>query len=198
VSISPATAKSSPLRAPFAVPVVLGLLSEGPLHGYAVHSRIRDDLRGILHLPMNRLYALLRDMEASGLITGWDEQPSARPARRIFALSADGHSRFERWMREPCRAMREMRIDFPPKLYFALRRGPRDVAELVQTQRVACAAEIERITALPAADDFHRAVYELRLGQLRAALVWLDALPSLTAADTMAPRNPASKKPGTS
>lgn len=140
---------------------------------------------------MNRLYALLREMEASGLITGRAEQPGARPTRRIFAISAAGRSRFERWMHEPCRAMRDMRIDFPPKLYFALRRGPQDVAELIQSQRTACAAEITRIAALSVTDDFRRAVYELRLGQLRAALEWLDAL-------TLIPRNPASKKTGTS
>lgn len=36
-----------PKRSPFAEPVVLGLLAEAPAHGYALFTRICEDLAGV-------------------------------------------------------------------------------------------------------------------------------------------------------
>lgn len=72
-----------------------------------------------------------------------------------------------------------MRVEFPPKLYFALRRGPQDVAELLQAQRIACRDELERLAArlrnTQPGDDYHALVYNFRIRQVRAILDWLDA-----------------------
>ncbi len=168
-----------PKRSPFAEPVVLGLLAEAPAHGYALFARIRSDLAGVWQVGMNRLYALLDAMERDRLIQGHAEHAGNRPERRVFRLTAKGRRRFEAWLRAPSRSMQDMRVEFPPKLYFALRRGPQDVAELLQAQRAACRDELERLAArlrdTPPDDRYHALVYDFRIRQVRAVLDWLDA-----------------------
>ncbi|MFN4294844.1 MAG: PadR family transcriptional regulator [Thermoflexales bacterium] len=168
-----------PKRSPFAEPVVLGLLAEAPAHGYALFARIHNDLAGVWQVGMNRLYALLDAMERDGLIKGHAEHAGNRPERRVFRLTAKGRRRFEAWLRAPSRSMQDMRVEFPPKLYFALRRGPKDLAELLQAQRAACRDELERLAArlrdTPPDDNYHALVYDFRIRQVRAVLDWLDA-----------------------
>ncbi|MCS7056121.1 MAG: PadR family transcriptional regulator [Thermoflexales bacterium] len=167
-----------PKRSPFAEPVVLGLLAEAPAHGYALFARIRNDLTGVWQVGMNRLYALLDAMERAGLIKGQAEQVGHRPQRRVFHITPQGQRRFEVWLRTPSHSMQDMRIEFPPKLYFALRRSSQDVIELVRAQRDACRHELERLTARQRdaqPDDGYRAlVYDFRIRQVRAILEWLD------------------------
>lgn len=168
-----------PKRSPFAIPVVLGLLDERPQHGYALFAQVQSDLQDVWHVGMNRLYALLEEMERAGLIAGHAEQAGLRPTRRVFQIAPKGRRLFERWMREPCMRMAEMRADFPPKLYFAMRRGPQDVAELIQAQRGACQMELERMSGRQrdiGEDNAYRGlIYDFRVRQIHAILEWLDA-----------------------
>jgi hypothetical protein len=121
-------------------------------------------------------------MEQDGLITGHDERSGARPQRRVFRCTAKGRRQFERWLREPSERMSELRTDFPPRLYFALQRGPQDVAQLLQAQRGACQRELVRMSGLRASLDadslFRDTVYSFRLSQIQSALDWLEAIES--------------------
>ncbi|RMG62819.1 MAG: PadR family transcriptional regulator [Chloroflexi bacterium] len=186
-----------PKRSPFAKPVVLGLLAEAPAHGYALFARIRDDLTGVWQVGMNRLYALLDAMERDGLINGRAEQAGNRPERRVFRITAKGRRRFEAWLHAPSRSMQDMRVEFPPKLYFALRRGPQDVAALVQVQRIACRDELERLIArlrnAPPDGGYHALVYDFRIRQVRAILDWLDACEARCVAPTASHLTPLVK-----
>jgi DNA-binding PadR family transcriptional regulator len=180
---------------------VIGLLAREPAHGYALFARIQRDLDGVWQVGMNRLYALLEAMERDGLVKGHAERGGLRPARRVFHATAKGSHLFERWMHEPSHSMRDMRVDFPPKLYFAQSRGLQDVAELVQGQRAACRDELARIVnrraALVDPDDYRHLVYDLRLRQIDSILAWLDdcerrlVSPRITTAGASATRRKA-------
>lgn len=167
-----------PKRSPFAMPVVLGLLDGEPQHGYALFARIQRDLSDVWHVGMNRLYALLEEMEADGLIAGHEEQAGNRPARRVFRPTAKGKRVFERWLHEPSVRMNDMRIDFPPKLYFAMQRGRAHVASLVDGQRAACEQEMTRMASIQrdidAANAYRHLVYEMRVRQIESIIGWLN------------------------
>jgi len=168
-------------RSPFAEPIVLGLLSEAPLHGYALFVRIRDELAGVWRVNMNRLYALLGEMERNGFIRSRREQAGSRPPRHIYHLTPKGQQRFEAWMRTPSQTMRDMRVEFPPKLYFALRRSRQAAADLIALQHVACRAALERLVdqQMAASPNSYRwLIYDFRLRQARAILEWLEACPA--------------------
>jgi DNA-binding PadR family transcriptional regulator len=172
-------ARQLPKRSLCAEQVVLGLLNEAPAHGYALFARIRSDLVDVWQVGMNRLYALLENMEGHGLIKGRIQQAGNRPERRVYHITAKGRRQFEAWMHAPSQSMRDMRVEFPPKLYFALHRGPQDVAELIQAQRNACRMELARITGRQRdagdRDAYRSLVYDFRLRQIHAILEWLDA-----------------------
>ncbi|MGH2517793.1 MAG: PadR family transcriptional regulator [Ktedonobacterales bacterium] len=168
---------------------LLGLLREGPCHGYRLAAAFAPDghLGPILRLKMSQMYAYLHKLERLGWLMPRDESavgaPPAAPARprRVFALTLDGERAFDRWLAEPVAATRDIRLDFLLKLAFAIERDRAFAAALVARQRTASAARLERLRAQVAAtrDDplsLRRLALGHRISQTEATLTWLDEL----------------------
>ena len=69
---------------------VLLALASGPLHGYAIASRLEQVSGGALQLNMGTLYPALMRLEQRGLVRGnWGTTDSNRKAR-FYALTATG------------------------------------------------------------------------------------------------------------
>ncbi len=68
--------------------LILGVLSRGPLHGYAIIDELKQRSGGSLDLPEGTVYPALHRLEASGLLAStWSE--GAR-RRRIYRLTSRG------------------------------------------------------------------------------------------------------------
>ncbi|MBK9739058.1 MAG: PadR family transcriptional regulator [Actinobacteria bacterium] len=89
---------------------VLGVLSDGPLHGYELRKRLAAVLGPFRALSYGSLYPCLRRLQAKGLIDEVDVTPaiessapalSARRARVVYAISADGKEEFAEWANQP-------------------------------------------------------------------------------------------------
>lgn len=161
---------------------LLGLLIEGARHGYDLArffapGSVLDD---IVHLGPSHLYALLARLERDGLIIGRREEAGSHPPRRVYELSEAGREAVLAWLDEPVDHPRDMRIDFPLKLYLARRLDPGRAACLVERQRdlfSSYVGRLERDQAPDVADEnaaFIALMREGRMGRLRAALNWLD------------------------
>jgi PadR family transcriptional regulator PadR len=79
-------------------PAILGVLAQGPLHGYLVIQKLER-----LSFFKNQspdptgIYRALKSMEEEGLLVSkWDMAQSG-PARRLFTLTEDGRDCLERW-----------------------------------------------------------------------------------------------------
>jgi PadR family transcriptional regulator PadR len=79
-------------------PAILGVLAQGPLHGYLVIQKLER-----LSFFKNQspdptgIYRALKSMEEEGLLVSkWDMVQSG-PARRFFTLTEDGRDCLERW-----------------------------------------------------------------------------------------------------
>ncbi len=170
-------AKPPVKRSPSGAWIVLGLLDQTPQHGYALYQRICADLRGIWRIEMNRLYRLLEEMVEAGLIQSREERAGNRPLRHVFHPTAQGRRQFEAWLRAPSDNMQQMRVDFPARLFFALRRGPQTTRDLIAGQQTACEQILRRLLAarqaLSARGAHYELVYDFRLRQVQAALDWL-------------------------
>ena len=69
--------------------LLLGALSSGPAHGYAVAERMRTRSGGALDLPEGTLYPALHRLERSGLLASkWSEVNGRQ--RRMYQLTAKG------------------------------------------------------------------------------------------------------------
>ena len=81
----------------FTEPALLLLLRERPAHGYDLLERL-PELTGEQRVEMGNLYRLLRALEEEGLVSSeWDES-SPGPAKRRYALTAEGGQLLEQWV----------------------------------------------------------------------------------------------------
>ena len=84
-------------------PVVLAVLSTGPLHGYAVIEELKARSGGELDLPEGTVYPALHRLERKGLIESeWKESENGRMAK-FYALTRTGRKQLtdelEQWQR---------------------------------------------------------------------------------------------------
>ncbi len=81
---------------------VLGLLHEGPMHGYELRKRLNLMLGWGRVLSYGTLYPTLKKLLRAGLIVDSSGQPAAvtgRP-RIVYSVTEAGHAEFERLMSE--------------------------------------------------------------------------------------------------
>lgn len=104
--------------------VVLAVLAEAPLYGYAISKRVEGRSEGGLRLSPGVLYPLLRGMEKEGLIVAeWEEVRREGAAddetgrkRKWYRLSAKGKKRLEQRVKahRAHQAMMEAFLGRPP------------------------------------------------------------------------------------
>ena len=83
--------------------LILAVLGEGALHGYAIAREVERRSESALALREGSLYPALRDLEASGYIVGqWDDAatPKGTPARKTYKLTAAGQKELEKRAQE--------------------------------------------------------------------------------------------------
>ncbi len=69
--------------------LILAVLSDGPLHGYAIIEKLKRRSQGALALPEGTVYPALHRLEAAGLLSSvWSHGDGRR--RRIYELTRRG------------------------------------------------------------------------------------------------------------
>lgn len=76
--------------------LLLAVLQEGPLHGYALAREIERRSQEALQLGEGSLYPTLRTLEQEGLVTSRWETQSAGPARKVYELTEVGRKELAR------------------------------------------------------------------------------------------------------
>lgn len=157
---------------------VLGLLRAEPSHGYDLQRSFSEDteLGSVVRIEQASLYATLKDMAARGLIEGAETREGARPPRTRYTLSGQGARALDAWLGTPVQRLREIRLDFLLKVYFARQDGPERVRVLVDAQIAAChryLSTLETRAADLAPESFAYLVTESRSSAARGTLEWL-------------------------
>ena len=134
--------------------VVLAVLVEAPVHGFAIAKELRPntDLGRILTVHRPLVYRALDRLVTAGLAEPHHTEPGeAGPTRILHRSTALGRRATEEWLDRPVTSVRDLRIEFLAKLRLNQRRG-RDVTLLVDAQRSALAETFARLQA-PSGDD---------------------------------------------
>ncbi len=157
---------------------LLGLLAQGPAHGYELHHKLSTDLGQVWHVSLSQTYNILNRLELKGFIAGAMLEQEKLPARRRFHLTAQGQERFERWLEAPSgSSVRSIRLEFLTRLYFARRTGSQLVDRLIEAQLIETRRSLGRLSRLhkgmPAEQLVNRLGLELRIRQLESILGWL-------------------------
>ncbi|MGE0227346.1 MAG: PadR family transcriptional regulator [Dehalococcoidia bacterium] len=157
---------------------VLGLLRRQAAHGYELQRSFGEggDLAGVVHVEQASLYSALKDLAARGLIEGTETREGLRPPRTVYGLSSRGERLLEMWMRQPVDRLRQVRLDFLLKVYFARQRSDAVVRALVDAQIATChryLADLEEQAADLSPESFAYLVTESRTSAARSTLEWL-------------------------
>jgi PadR family transcriptional regulator AphA len=159
---------------------LLGFLRDRPVHGYEMHQMLMEarELGLVWHLKQSQLYALLGRLEEAGYIDSTTEPQGTRPPRKLMSLTAEGRAAFELWLTLPVAHVRDFRLEFLAKLFFAGQDDPSITTALIERQRLACndwLADLRsQLDAVSPERPFDSLVLQFRLGQLEAVLRWLD------------------------
>ena len=79
--------------------LLLATLRQGPLHGYAVVEKLRDESEGAFDLAEGTVYPALYRLERAGLLASrWTRAEGRR--RRIYRLTRRGRAELDRERKE--------------------------------------------------------------------------------------------------
>lgn len=156
---------------------ILGLLSDGPLHGYALRKRLDAALSPFWTIATSQIYSALHSIEKKELVSVEVQMQDNRPPRSVYLITSRGREEFRRWCENPVCHLRHMRVEFLAKLYFLHRVGDKEAISLINDQT----AFLERLRTrvsqhrdLPT-DDHTLAdlATRFRAYQMTAAIEWL-------------------------
>lgn len=153
---------------------VLGILAEGPSHGFAVAKELgaNADVGRILTVRRPLVYRALDRLVDHGLAESvTTERSDSGPDRTIHRVTSRGRARLRRWLSEPVAHVRDMRIELLLKLAL-LRRSGTSPASLVRAQKASLQSTLEALDD-PQTDD-HVEIW--RRHNARAAGAFLDEL----------------------
>ncbi len=159
---------------------LLGLLAQGPMHGYELKTAFEETVGTLWELNIGQVYNTLRLLERDCWVKlQGQEQEGRGPARKVYAITDAGREELARWLAEPVRQPRRLKDAFYIKLVFhrLLRLG--DVQTLIWNQRQAYLHVLHQLNALRADvdvedDPFTALLLEGGAFHLEADLKWLD------------------------
>jgi PadR family transcriptional regulator AphA len=123
----------------------LGILAQGPSHGFAVAARLKPtgDVGRVWSLSRPLTYRALDQLVQRGYAHAVGEEPGiAGGNRTILAATRGGRARLRTWVRTPVPHLRDLRSELLLKLVLAQQCGI-DVHDMLERQR----AVIEEIAA---------------------------------------------------
>ncbi len=163
-------------------PALLGFMLDGPVHGYDLFKRVERNLGLVWSVGMSQVYAIVKTFEARGWIHTHRVLQATRPSQKVLELTPEGRRAFDEWLAQPAHGLREFRVDFFLRLYFARATGaPRDAARaLVDGQMDACRRELEHLRTRRAEGtdgeegDLYQLTRSFRIEQLETILGWME------------------------
>jgi DNA-binding PadR family transcriptional regulator len=171
--------------------VVLGLLADGPVHGYDLLERARDRGLGFwAEVGKASVYQALRRLESAGAVAGRAQDGTEGPDRRVYRITKAGRVRFSEGLDErfgelaPYETEAGLALGFAHLLTPARRRAALDARERgVRDLIDALATEQERTAGHRGTERaIGDAMLERQLTLSRAELDWIGRFRSSGAA----------------
>ncbi len=157
---------------------VLGALYNEKSHGYKLVKFLQDNLDEICWLGRSQTYALLAKLEHEGLVTHERVEQINFPARKVFSITQQGRNTFDNWILSPAPNMRNLRVEFMIKLFFARLHSHDCETALLSQQLDLCKSKLDRLVDLRTRTT--RRVIEdaldYRIFMARAACSWLESV----------------------
>jgi len=98
--------------------LLLGLLKEGPKHGYEIKTKIKQILALFAGVELKSIYYPLRILEKRGLVAKRTLKPGKRPERMVYALTSKGQARFNELLNKSLLNLKRPQFSLDLSLYF--------------------------------------------------------------------------------
>jgi PadR family transcriptional regulator AphA len=164
---------------------VLGLLAEGPSHGFAISKELGPEGRvgRILTVRRSLTYRALDRLVDIEFAEPMHREPGdAGPQRVIHRITSAGRRHLKRWLERPVAHIRDMRIEFQLKLALLSRSGTSPL-DLIEAQRTALQPTLTALDCQVESAPDHVELW--RHHSAASAAAYLDHLMKLSADDRL-------------
>lgn len=166
--------------------VLLGVLAEGPAHGYDLKHAHDQRFPGAKALAYGQVYSTLSRLERDGLVEVAETSQGGGPERTTYALTDSGRAELEAWLAEPEAAGPYAADELVRKAVTALRLGA-DASGYLQRQRAVHLARMKELLDLQRSAGIEdRIVLDHTISHLDADLRWLETAAARVAAERKA------------
>jgi DNA-binding PadR family transcriptional regulator len=153
---------------------VLGLLQDGPRHGYDLKHLVDRYFAPDHPVAFAQIYATLSRLEARGRVELDAIERAEGPDRRRYAITDDGRAEITRWLDSPLDPEPHLQAALFTKVVLAIMSG-RPVAPIVDAERHAHLARMRELTTVRRSASMPIALLaDYALFHLEADLRWLD------------------------
>ena len=126
--------------------VVLGLLMEGPRHGYDLQGLIQE--RGMdeyINLAASSMYKVLNRLETAGDIESRPETVGNRPERQVYHITPQGEERLKYLLRTMLHTLERYYDPLIAALTFARYIAPSEVIDALEERRKICLEQFNHL-----------------------------------------------------
>ena len=153
---------------------VLGLLQQGPRHGYDLKHLVDRYFAPDHPVAFAQIYSTLGRLENRGRVRLEAIERAEGPDRRRYAITDEGAAELERWLTTPLDPEPHLQAALFTKVVLAIMSG-RPVAPLVDAERHAHLERMRGLTAIRRSSPLPIALLaDYALFHLEADLRWLD------------------------
>jgi len=112
--------------------VIMGLLMQGPSHGYNLKQTLEGKLSPFFEVSSTPLYYTLKKLEQEGLVTKWSTVSGRRPTKYVYSLTAKGQEEITRLLLENITYLHRPSFNLDISLYFLNFLSPQDVVKTLK------------------------------------------------------------------
>jgi DNA-binding PadR family transcriptional regulator len=103
---------------------LLGLLAEGPRHGYELKGELEGELVPLTPVNFGQVYSTLDRLQRDGLVTHEAVAQGERPDKKVYSLTEAGRGELYSWMASPSAPSLDLRNETFLKLALSRRFPP--------------------------------------------------------------------------
>jgi DNA-binding PadR family transcriptional regulator len=154
---------------------LLGLLANGPHHGYDLKNAVEQAFGGQREINFGQIYTTLNRLERDGFVTA-AETEDAR-GKKTYRITPQGRIELESWLNQTVEKVQPHRDEFLAKLIVRHLAGYGDSLAAITRQRQAYLQQLRDLGSLAAQksdDPYVSLLVEGAMLHLQADLRWLD------------------------
>jgi len=154
--------------------LILGLLLENPMTGYALHRRMQTLVGAIASISYGTLYPLLHKLLAAGGVEMELLPGRGRTSKKLYRITAAGQEALRHWLATPL--IEDSQPDFLLRVYLAQHLAPHELHALIVQRRHMLRRQIEHLGATQTATSGESLLQGYLLSTYQTELVWLQRI----------------------